>query len=211
MTASDPPRRIAIFGGCFNPVHNGHLYAARRARDCLRLDDLRFVPTREPPMRRVPELIAGRHRLAMLEHAIANEPGMSVSPIEIEREGPSFTVDTVHELQALEQGAADWYFVLGADCLPRLPGWKGFDRLRRKVRFAILPRGGRPVAAPAAAAAPDADAPQMVVIPMADCNLSSTMVRDAVGQGRPVTDLVPPGVEAYIEANQLYRTGGQGK
>jgi nicotinate-nucleotide adenylyltransferase len=187
--------RIGLFGGCFNPVHLGHLAAARAARDHLALDRVIFIPSGHPPLKGATGLLAGADRLAMLELALRGEPDMEASDIEIQREGPSYTVDTVRTLRATFPARAELFFLLGGDCLARLPQWKGIEELRAKVRFAILPRGGQ---------GRETSADGLIEVPMPEIALSSTLVRKRCALGEPQDGLVPEPVAAYLRRHQPY-------
>lgn len=188
--------RVGLFGGCFNPVHCGHVAAARAARDHLQLDRVVFIPSGQPPLKGAAGLMPGQDRLAMLRDALANEPGMSADGIELDRAGPSYTVDTVRVLRQGLPEAAELFFLLGSDCLDRLPRWKGIDELHAMLRFAIVQRRG-------AERVPDDR--RIVSVPMAPCSLSSTLVRDRLARGESVVDLVPPAVVAYLARARLSR------
>ena len=188
--------RVGLYGGCFNPVHAGHIAAARGACAVLALDSVLFIPSGHPPLKGNTGLLAGAHRLAMIERAIADEPCMAVSSIEIDREGPSFTVDTVRDLRARFPAGAELFFLLGDDCLDRLPRWKGIDELHAMVRFAILPRSGQ------SSAEPDS---RLVWLPLAPIALSSTEIRAMVAAGEiPPPGMVPAPVADYIARHALY-------
>jgi len=188
--------RIGLYGGCFNPVHEGHLAAARAARDALRLDRLIFIPSGNPPLKGNAGLADGAHRLAMLDMAIADDPCMEVSPIEIHRDGPSFTVETVETLRRDFPADADLFFLLGEDCLDRLPHWKGIEALHAMLRFAILPR-------PGAAVGKRDD--RLILLDLPQVDASSTQVRAmfAAGQCAPAS-LLPSAVADYIQRHELY-------
>lgn len=193
--------RIGLYGGCFNPVHAGHVAAARGARDVLALDFLLFIPSGNPPLKGNAGLVAGAHRLAMIERAIAGEARMAVSSIEIDRDGPSFTVDTVCTLRETFPVGAELFFLLGDDCLERLPRWKGIDELHAMVRFAILPRSGQSVAEPD---------PRLVWLPLAPLAVSSTEVRAKVASGdRLPPGLFPAAVTDYVAHHGLYGSHAQ--
>jgi len=188
--------RVGLDGGCFNPVHAGHIAAARGARDALALDQVLFIPSGHPPLKGHAGLVAGTHRLAMIERAIADEPGLSVSSIEIDRDGPSFTVDTVRTLRAALPAGAELFFLLGDDCLNRLPRWKGIDALHAMLRFAILPRSGQ------SAAQPDS---RLIWLPLSPVAVSSTEVRAMAALGnRLPSALVPAVVSDYFVSHGLY-------
>lgn len=187
---------LVLFGGSFNPVHNGHLLAARTALQATGADTLLFVPTGTPPLRTRTDMAPGAHRLAMLRCAIADEPMMAVSDAEISRDGPSYTVDTVEELTADMRVTLPLYFLLGADCLGFLPGWKGIDRLHALLSFAILPRNGVDLT--------ELD-PRFLRIPMPPASVSATEVRARVAARQSLDGLVPDSVATYIHKHGLYR------
>jgi nicotinate-nucleotide adenylyltransferase len=134
--------RIGIYGGSFDPIHNGHLRAARAARDALQLDEVVFVPTGIPPHKRDGHFASPLHRYNMACLAIADEPGFRISDIEVLAEIPSYTVDTVRQLVDSRQQATDWYFIFGDDCAANLHRWKGLDELLQRVRFISICRHG---------------------------------------------------------------------
>lgn len=188
-------QRIGLFGGCFNPVHNGHLAAARAAQKHLALDRVIFIPSGYPPLKGSTGLLPGRQRLTMLELALMYEPAMETCAIEIDRDGPSFTVDTVRELRTALPQNSELYFLLGADCLGRLPQWKGIDEIHAMLKFAILPRGK---------SGTELDNDRLIAVPMPTLAVSSTLVRDRNSRGEPVTDLVPAAVAAYLQQERCY-------
>jgi nicotinate-nucleotide adenylyltransferase len=139
-------RRIGLFGGTFDPVHSGHLHAARRALEAFDLDRVVFVPAGRSPYKLGQPLTAGEHRLAMLERAIAGEPRFSISAIELERAGPSYTIDTVRALPRAIGEAPDveMYLIVGSDNLPGLPGWREVHTLLERVHPIVVHREGEP-------------------------------------------------------------------
>jgi nicotinate-nucleotide adenylyltransferase len=177
-------------------VHRGHLGAARAAQAQLGLERVIFVPSGQPPLANDRPLAPGAHRHAMLRLAIAGEPGWSASDSEVARAGPSFTVDTVAALQAATPGAHDWFFLLGQDCVDRLPRWKGIDALHARLRFAILRRGPAPLAL--------ADS-RLVAVTMAPNAASSTDVRSRLARGEALDDLVPGTVADYLAEHRFYQ------
>jgi uncharacterized protein len=188
--------RIGLYGGCFNPVHQGHLMAARGACDALGLDRLIFIPSGNPPLKGNAGLAEGAHRLAMLELAIAGDPRMSVSGIEIDRDGPSFTVDTVRALRSALPVGAELFFLLGDDCIGRLPQWKGIDELHAMLRFAILPRQGERTGS-------DDDRLIWPNLPRQD--ISSTQIRAELKMGQSLAaKWLQPDVAHYIESHSIY-------
>ena len=189
-------QRVGLYGGCFNPVHQGHLAAARGAMRVLALDRVVFIPSGLPPLKGAEDLAPGGHRLAMLRAALAAEPGMEASAIEIDRQGPSFTVDTATDLRATFPADTELFFLLGDDCIGRLPHWKGIDRLHAMLRFAILPRCGD-------GARSDDD--RLICLDLPKVSVSSTQIRATLARGtRPAASLLPPAVLHYAEQHQIY-------
>jgi nicotinate-nucleotide adenylyltransferase len=188
--------QVGLYGGCFNPVHQGHLAAARGAMLALGLDRVLFIPSGTPPLKGAAGLARGVHRLAMLQVALADEPGMEAIAIEIDRHGPSFTVDTVTELRAAYPDHTELFFLLGDDCVDRLPRWKGIDRLHAMVRFAILPRE-----AGQARLADD----RLIWLDLPRHEASSTRIRAMLAAGEaPPETLIAPAVLDYAMQNNLY-------
>jgi nicotinate-nucleotide adenylyltransferase len=188
--------RIGLYGGCFNPVHEGHIAVARGAQKALQLDQVIFIPSGHPPLKGNYGLADGFHRAAMLERAISNQPGMSVSNIELDRDGPSFTVDTVRTLRKTFQADAEFFFLLGDDCIKRLPHWKGIEELHQLLRFAILPRLEITL---------DIHDKNMIFINIPRVAVSSTQIRETLASGkRPPAALLHPDVAEYIDRHHLF-------
>ena len=190
--------RIGLFGGSFDPVHNAHLALARLALQELALDELRWVPAGDAWQKTRP-LSAVAHRLAMLQAAIEGEPRFVLERCEIERDGPSYTLDTVRTLQQL-QPAARWWLLIGQDQYANLHTWHGFEELLRRVRLAVAGRPG--VAAPADERVLAADTVWLQLPPMA---VSASDIRERVAAGQDIDALVPSGVALYIRQHGLYR------
>lgn len=188
--------RVGLYGGCFNPVHQGHLAAARGAMRALGLDRVLFIPSGNPPLKGAEGLAPGTHRLAMLQAGLAGQSGMEASAIEIDRQGPSFTVDTVTQLRTAYPDHAELFFLLGDDCVARLARWKGIDRLHAMLRFAILPRcvdGARP------------HDDRLIWLDLPRHEASSTRIRAMLAAGEPPSEtLIAPAVLDYAMQNNLY-------
>lgn len=189
--------RIGLFGGTFDPVHNAHVALAHSALDAFGLDELRWVPAGRPYQKR--HVTPAAHREAMVRLAIAHEPRFVLDRIELERAGPSFTLDTVRALQAARPGA-DWVLLIGQDQFATLHTWHDWRELLGRVTLAVANR-------PGIVKAPHADVQRhphrAVPLPMLD--ISSTEIRTRAAAGHDISSLVPPEVARYIENHALYR------
>ena len=188
-----------LFGGSFDPVHHGHLIAAQSALEQLGLDEVRFVPAHEQPFK------AGRHqapavdRARMVELAIAGAPGFRLERVELDRRGPSFTVDTLRALSAAEPDVR-WVLLLGDDAARDLPKWREPDAVAALARIAVFARPGTPSAAVAGVW-------RRITVPLVE--VSSTDVRRRVREGLSIRYRVPDTVAAYVAAHGLYQGDGQ--
>jgi nicotinate-nucleotide adenylyltransferase len=191
-------KRIGLFGGSFDPVHNAHLALARRSLDQLPLDELRWVPTGQAWQKARP-LTGAAHREAMLQRAIAGEPRFVLERCELERPGSSYTLDTVRELQAAQPDAA-WFLLIGQDQFAGLHTWFGFEELLQRVTLAVAQR---PDAAPGADARV-LGAPRLTLA-LPPTAISATGIRHRVAAGLDIGALVPPAVAHYIHQHRLYR------
>jgi nicotinate-nucleotide adenylyltransferase len=194
-------KRIGLFGGSFDPVHSAHVALARLALEHLALDELRWLPAGRPWQKADRTLAADAHRVAMLELAIDGEPRFVIDERELHRAGPSYTIDSVLELQA-ERPGSGLFLVIGQDQYVRLPTWHRWHELLSRVTLAVAPRDGETAPVPAEIAAlPHAEValPAMAV--------SATDIRERIAQGRSIEGLVPPLVARYIDQHQLYHRG----
>jgi nicotinate-nucleotide adenylyltransferase len=192
--------RLGIFGGSFDPPHVGHLLAASDAVESLGLDRLVFVPARVSPFKEGMTQTPAADRLAMVRLLVGDDPRFAVDPIEIEREGLSFTVDTLAAL-AERHPDAERYLLVGEDVLPSFPLWREPVRVRALARLVVLRR-----ATAGEVMLPDAvraDPPVMLATRRVD--VSSTEVRQRARAGRSLRGFVPESVAAYIAEAQLYR------
>ncbi len=183
-------------GGTFDPIHHGHLRAAENARTSLALDRVAFMPARVPPHRPAPGASA-LHRYTMVGLAVVGHAAFYVSPLELEREGPSYTVDTVG---ALGQ-AAEVVLIVGSDNLPLLPEWKDVGRLLELCTVAVVTRPGED----AGAFPPSLPEGRFVAVGGSEVPVSSSDLRARVADGRSIRYLVPNAVCRYIEDQGLYR------
>jgi nicotinate-nucleotide adenylyltransferase len=194
---------IGLMGGTFDPIHVGHLAIAEEARDALSLARILFVPAGMPPHKRADEVSPVDHRVAMVELAIAGNPSFELSRIEVDRAGPSYTVDTVEALAA----TSDVTVILSAETFAELPTWHEPERLFESARVAVVPRDGYPAPDPdwLAGAFPGRE-DRVSFLEGPRLGLSSTILRGRVAVGRSIRYLVPEAVVRYIAANGLYRT-----
>jgi nicotinate-nucleotide adenylyltransferase len=194
-------RRIGLFGGSFDPVHNGHVALAEAALSGVALDQILWIPAGQA-WQKARALTAAEHRIAMLELAIAHEPRFRVERIEVRRAGPSYMLDTVTELQAAASTLqAEWFLLIGQDQYARLSTWHGWRSLAQKVTFAVAARDGiPPIPDPHLAVIPHRE----LVIPMPEVPVSSTTIRKRLAAGLGLTGMVPAAVEGYIAAHGLY-------
>jgi len=194
-------KRVGLFGGSFDPVHNAHVALARTALAQLRLGELRWIPVGQP-WQKARRLAAAADREAMVRLAIAGEPRFVLDRVELRRSGPTFTLDTVRDLIAAEPGN-EWFLILGQDQYASLHTWHGWRELLGLVTLAIA---NRPGAALAVNPQIGKAGHQAVPLPMMD--VSSTEVRRRVAAGEPIADLVPGTVARYIEQHRLYSPAG---
>jgi nicotinate-nucleotide adenylyltransferase len=191
-----------ILGGTFDPVHLGHLALAGAARDELGLDEVIFIPAGRPVFKTERPVTAAEHRLAMLRLAIVDEPDFSLSTVELERPGPSYSVDTVAALA----GEDELYFVIGADGLAGLPRWHEPQRLLELCKLAVAPRPGF---AAGDLEALEAELPgiggRVVRLRGPQLDISASDIRRRAARGESLHSLVPAPVADYIEEYRLYR------
>jgi nicotinate-nucleotide adenylyltransferase len=185
---------IGLFGGSFDPVHHGHLIVGEVAREKLGLEELRFLPAREQPFKRGRHRTSPEHRAAMLSLAISGSPGLAVERTELNRAGPSYTVDTLDELRKQEPGS-EFLLLLGADAAAELPAWYEAERIHRLARVVVFARPGSQVPELPGIA-------EIIEVPAVD--ISATEVRRRVARGLPIRYWVPDAVAEYIARHQLY-------
>lgn len=195
---------IGVMGGTFDPIHVGHLAIAEEAREAMRLDRILFVPAGEPPHKPAGSVTAVEHRVAMVVAAIADNPAFELSTIEVDREGPSYTVDTLEDLAAAGDALT---LILSAETFAELPGWHEPERLFEAARMAVVPRDGYAAPDPAwlSSTFPGRES-RVSYLEGPRLGLSSTVIRARVAAGRSIRYLVPPAVEAYISTHHLYRS-----
>lgn len=201
--------KVGILGGSFNPVHLGHLVMAEQLSECACLEEVLFIPALVPPHKDQWELAPPEHRLTMLRLAIGGNPKFSISEIELKRQAPSYSIDTVREL--LSSRPNDFfYFLIGADTLHELPTWKEARELVRLCQFIIASRPGYDVGElrwlSRFFAKDVIESLRRNFYHTSLIGISSSDIRRRVNEGLSITYLVPPAVEDYIHRHFLYRS-----
>ncbi|HZG78504.1 MAG TPA: nicotinate-nucleotide adenylyltransferase [Paenibacillus sp.] len=196
-------RRVGLMGGTFDPIHIGHLLAAERAAEAAGLDEVRFMPTYRPPHKTARPGADAAHRRAMVELAIAGNAAFRLEPIELERGGVSYAVDTAAALVEREP-QADFVWIVGGDMVLYLPQWHRIEDVARMVTFLGLTRPGFPVDRDAL---PDWLRPRVELADMPALDVSSTDIRERSARGLTIRYVVPEPVRRYVEERGLYRDG----
>lgn len=201
---SEQPLRIGILGGTLDPIHHGHLFAAEEVRAKLRLDSVLFIPCGQPPHKARGPIAAAEHRYAMCMAATASNPWFSVSRIEIDRPGPSYTIDTLRQLRTAHGEEAEFFLILGADAILEIDTWRQPDDVLAEARCVAVPRAGADLRSlPRIIGAQRASLVRIVEIPVLE--ISATDIRRRVRESRPIRYLTPDAVVDYIEREGLYR------
>lgn len=214
--------RVGLLGGTFDPVHEGHVAAAEAARRALTLDRVLFIPSHQPPHRPADSRTSALHRLAMVSLAVASCDQFEASDLELRREGPSFTADTLRELHA--SGYEPWqlFFITGTDAFAEIASWRDYPALLDLANFAVIARPGQsldvlrgrlPALAPRMRTAgderslpPGGRSCGIFLVNAATPDISSTEIRERAARRLPLSGLVAPDVERYILDHGLYRS-----
>lgn len=201
-------QKLGILGGTFNPVHHGHLILAQDALEHFGLDRVLLIPCAQPPHKSPEKLAAAEHRVAMLRMAIGDDPRFEVSALELERRGPSYTIETIKALQA-ERPTATLHFIIGTDSLLELHQWYLVGQLLELCEFVTMLRPGFPVEhlTEERLHLPARWGSRLLanLFPGHAADISSTDIRRRVAAGRSIRYLVPAAVARYIAAEGLYR------
>jgi len=221
------PRQIGLFGGSFNPIHNGHLAIVRQAHKILALDRTLFIPTGDPPHKRDEALAPAQDRYEMVRLAIAGTPGFELSDIEISRKGKSYSIDTVRELQRRYGPSTRLIFLIGLDAFLDLPNWREPDALLATCSFVVISRPGQSFTAlmalpflpnPTAEQLAPLDAravtrldlplpsgQTIICLSLPPSPISASDIRQRIRRGTTLANLLPPPIESYILEKKLYQ------
>ncbi len=207
MSNSAKPTRLGILGGTFDPPHIGHMLMAQSALETFSLDQIVFVPAGVPPHKRRTDIVDADHRLGMVEAATRPHPEFSVDPLELRRDGRSYTIDTIHVLRERDPDC-ELFFLIGADSLRDLHAWMRIDELLPLCRFLTFVRPGESMSSiedGVAKLPQEWQEPLLADITTGrEFNVSSTEIRGRVTAGLPIRYLVPDVVLAYINEFALY-------
>lgn len=204
MTVQDGRYRLGVMGGTFDPIHHGHLVCASEVASLFRLDEVVFVPTGTPAFKHGPDVSPAEDRYQMTVIATASDPRFTVSRIDMDREGTTYTIDTLRAVNRERGDGVDLFFITGADALMEILSWRAADELFALAHFVGATRPGYVMS--------DADFPagavSMVEIPA--LAISSSDCRARTGRGAPIRYLVPDGVGEYIGKRRLYAANSTG-
>jgi nicotinate-nucleotide adenylyltransferase len=194
--------RIGIMGGTFDPIHHGHLVAASEVAHAFSLDEVVFVPTGQPWEKGQREVAPAEDRYLMTVIATASNPRFTVDRVDIDRQAPTYTIDTLHDLRAARGPEPEFFFITGADALARLISWRRADELLTLAHFVGCTRPGHQLHQLSGHSLSDRQASLIEIPALA---ISSTACRERVRAGEPIWYLVPDGIVQYIAKRRLYR------
>ncbi|SFL65620.1 nicotinate-nucleotide adenylyltransferase [Salibacterium qingdaonense] len=187
-------KKIGLLGGTFDPPHHAHLIIAQEALTILELDEVWFIPVYSPPHKSRDYMAGPDERLQMTKLAAEGNRHFFTSTVELDRKGPSYTLDTVKRLNE-EYPDTDFYFIVGGDMAAGLSSWKNIEELMKRVTFAVIDRPGY-------SSPKSGDSMCYIEVPLMD--ISSTMIRERIQQGRNIRYYLPEPVRTYIKENKLY-------
>ena len=198
MSPVSERKRLGVMGGTFDPIHHGHLVAASEVQFWFHLDEVVFVPTGQPWQKPDQKVSPAEDRYLMTVIATASNPRFSVSRVDIDRPGPTYTVDTLRDLRSLRGPEWELYFITGADALEQILSWRDLDELFELAHFVGCTRPGHTLS--------DAGLPEgkVTLVEVPALAISSTECRQRVSDGEPIWYLVPDGIVQYITKRQLY-------
>ena len=199
--------KIGVLGGTFDPIHIGHLIVAEEARVKLRLAEVLFVPAGQPWLKQDRDVTQAVHRVEMVRRGIADNPNFKLSTLEVNRPGPSYTVETLTMLRKQLGSEASLFFILGRDTLAELPLWKEPEKVVQLCRLVFPPRLGSRDLKHLEKAMPGL-LDQVIQLDMPVIGISSSEIRQRLAQRLPIRYLVPPEVERYIAEQRIYQVSG---
>lgn len=203
-------RSVGILGGTFNPIHIAHLVIAESVREHYHLQKVLFIPSARPPHKTDADIMPAFHRVELVRRAIADNPHFELCEIEVHRQGPSYSVETLRTLRAADTLPTEYFFIIGSDSIPELHTWKSIEELARLCTFVVVPRPGWELdrLAKIDLGLPDwltrSILSHVVQAPLVA--ISSTEIRDRIRYGKSIRYLVPGTVEEYITEHNLYCT-----
>ena len=212
--------RLGILGGTFDPIHLGHLDTARAARHAMMLDEVRLIPSCDPPHRPADPLASPFHRFALVALAIQDDEGLRASDMELSRTGPSYTVDTLRTLAAEGWEASQLFFILGSDAFAEIATWREFPAVLDAAQFVVIARPGTTLDSAVARTSdlrtrirrpdetPRATGTSIFLVEAHTRDVSSSTIRARLAARQPIDDLVPPPVARYIVEHHLYGAVG---
>lgn len=212
-------RRLGVLGGTFDPIHVGHLDAADAVWSAMKLDEMRFVPSHDPAHRPLVPRATPFHRFALVSLAVDERQGYRACDVELLREGPSYTSDTLRALRTEGWSPSQIFFVLGADAFAEIATWREFPDVLDAAHFAVIARPGTTLDVALARTpslrarvrhGPEESAPDahtaVFLVTASTRDVSSTAIRARLASRQPIAGLVPPAVERHILAHHLYRS-----
>lgn len=194
---------IGVLGGTFDPIHIGHLIIAEEARTRLGLVEVLFVPAGQPWLKQDRDVTSALHRVEMVRRGIADNPDFKLSTLEVDRSGPSYTVDTLEALQDQLSSETSLFFILGRDTLAEVPLWKEPRKVIRLCRLVVPPRLGSRDLRHLEEAIPGL-LERVIQLDMPVIGISSSEIRQRVARGLSIRYLVPPEVEEYVTEQRIY-------
>ena len=211
--------RLGILGGTFDPIHFGHLDAADAARAALALDDIVLIPAHDQPLRTIDPYASAYHRFALAAVAVQNRPDCRVSDLELLRHGPSYTGDTLRQLQDAGWQASQLFFILGSDAFAGIAEWHGYPDILDLAHFVVIARHGTSIedvtkrnpelrdriAVTSRDHRPSDDRTCIFLVQAETRNVSSTIIRTRLASGQSIDEMGPAAVAAYIGKHHLYR------
>ena len=192
--------KIAIMGGTFNPIHYAHLLSAEQVREGLGYDKILFIPAARPPHKSQPDMVSAEHRYRMVLLATAENPYFEVSRIELDRAGPSYTIQTIKALQQLYDETTELAWIIGADSLIEYEIWKDFDELLTQCTMIATTRPNYDLTS-----VPPDIRNRVTTFQITRFDMSATYIRDRIRKGVSIRYLVPEAVAAYIYEHRLYQ------